>query len=1464
MIRPATRVTLLLAVGALATGAGTVLALVLTPPGRALLARTVTEGLNRFVEGSVQIGAVAGSFTGDLTLRRVVVRDNEGAIVLASPRIRVAYRPLNLLAGRIVLDGLEAERPVISIERRPAGRWNFEEVFHLGEGKKGGRPALVVFRGLRITDGAVRIAYPWPSTRYNARERDSVIAKARSEPGKVVVQRNGNSWRVLTLSAFNAHVPRLAISSPDRKPLRVEIDSLAADVSDPSVRLRDAQGSVEYQNDSLRFDFDRFALPATVARARGTASWPADTVLYDFAAEASQLDLVDLRFISPQFPAMTGSARVVAKWETAYRTRYELTRVQLQEGDERIEGQLVAVVDQRRGLGVRDLDLRLTRLNLDQVRGYLDTLPFDGWITGPVKASGYLDDLEASGDWLFEDAAVAGVPRNQFAFAGGIQTGGKDGLVFDSMLVQRGDFDLKTIRKLAPAVPLFGRLSADGTLNGPLRNATFHGVAVHQDEGRPPSRINGSIRLDTRDTMLAVDADVALDPLEFEGIRQSFPAIASRGALRGRMRLNGTLAAMQVHGTVAGDIGTVTANGGITVQPPRWGADSLQLEFLSLDLAALTGRGPATSFDGALWADGKIDTLVAPDGGLTLQVDRGRVREIEFSDIRAVLSVRDSLIRLDTLSGLAGGARLGGSGTLGWARPVQGQMRLEAIADSLLGFDAFVTTFAGAESDTIATPRPLDGQATLTMDLIGSLDTLTASADLEADGIVWRTLRVPELGAQGRWLGGTRPGMELHVATDSVAYSGRFYRALDATASGPLDSLNWGLRGEFGTNAGAAGAGQLITRDSLRTVAFDSLALNLPVRNWRLEAPASLTMGGGSPELSRLLMLASDGGGRLEMVGRIPWETEGDVLIDALGVDLRALAALLQAGSTDISGSLALRANVAGTRRAPLINGVMTVEDISVGDAHGPFVFVAMNYADRHLESRAELWRTGRPVMSVDAQLPIDLAFLPMKERRIEGPIMVRGFADSVELSLLEPLTRTIRSATGLLAADVRIEGTWARPSLAGALDLKKGAFDVPALNQRYSSIELELALGGDSILLRYATATSGNGRLELAGHVRLEELTRPILDLDIRARRFRAINRPNFLSLTATGQLSLKGPVRAPTLTGSAKADEGVLYFADLISKRVIDLEDPANLEFVDTTLLRTRRLTASLTEQLTRDLIVQDLNVGIGDNFWLRSNEANIKLEGDVRVNKSREGYRVDGNLSAVRGSYTLAIGPVTRDFDVIRGNVRYFGTPDLNAQLDIEARHLVRTNRNQELPIIADISGTLLDPRLSLRSEGATAAVSQTDLVSYLLTGAPASEATLSSAALTNIALSATASELERTLISDLGLPIDMLEVRSSVGNYGANSSTVAQLQLAAGVQLGRKTFLSFNAGFCASEIQSLDYRNFGIGLEYRLSNEWKAQLSAEPAVRLCGATGAAYNAGGTFRYQLGGDILWQREF
>jgi len=145
-------------------------------------------------------------------------------------------------------------------------------------------------------------------------------------------------------------------------------------------------------------------------------------------------------------------------------------------------------------------------------------------------------------------------------------------------------------------------------------------------------------------------------------------------------------------------------------------------------------------------------------------------------------------------------------------------------------------------------------------------------------------------------------------------------------------------------------------------------------------------------------------------------------------------------------------------------------------------------------------------------------------------------------------------------------------------------------------------------------------------------------------------------------------------TLTGRGTVTSGVLHFADLVNKRVVNLEEPWVQDLIDTSLIRTQRLGPEFQSLFFDSLQVRNLQLRMGEDVWLRSNEANIQLTGLVTVNKVRGNYVLSGTLQAPRGTYRLIVGPVTREFVVQRGTVQYFGTPDLDAAIDIEASHVV----------------------------------------------------------------------------------------------------------------------------------------------------------------------------------------------
>src|SRR5690606_14417737 len=110
-----------------------------------------------------------------------------------------------------------------------------------------------------------------------------------------------------------------------------------------------------------------------------------------------------------------------------------------------------------------------------------------------------------------------------------------------------------------------------------------------------------------------------------------------------------------------------------------------------------------------------------------------------------------------------------------------------------------------------------------------------------------------------------------------------------------------------------------------------------------------------------------------------------------------------------------------------------------------------------------------------------------------------------------------------------------------------------------------------------------------------------------------------------------------------------------------------------------------------------------------------------------RTGEDLRVFGALQALRGTYLLEISAIVREFDVIQGNVQFFGTGQLDPSLDILAGYPVRTStlgQGGDLTILVHLTGTLLSPRLQLTAD-TPVPLSEADLISYLMFGQPSFE-------------------------------------------------------------------------------------------------------------------------------------------
>jgi len=128
-------------------------------------------------------------------------------------------------------------------------------------------------------------------------------------------------------------------------------------------------------------------------------------------------------------------------------------------------------------------------------------------------------------------------------------------------------------------------------------------------------------------------------------------------------------------------------------------------------------------------------------------------------------------------------------------------------------------------------------------------------------------------------------------------------------------------------------------------------------------------------------------------------------------------------------------------------------------------------------------------------------------------------------------------------------------------------------------------------------------------------------------------------------------------------------------------------------------------------KENVALNLQIKMRKNNWVKGRGANIELSGDLDINKAfGQPVRIAGTINTVRGTYET-LGKL---FRIKEGRVSFSGTENINPFLDITALYRVSSAQ-----IFVNISGTADKPVLKLSSDPP---MSETDIVSYIVFGAP----------------------------------------------------------------------------------------------------------------------------------------------
>lgn len=1371
---------------------------------------------------------------GTLALDSLVLRDASGAEVVRLGSVRAAFQLRTLLDRELYLTQVSIDGPHVALVQDASGAWNVaawtarDTVASAPSVAAPAAPWRIRLDSLTLRNGHVTV------TQHDARPRRAptrrVVSELSLDLGPSVLHTDG---------------PRGTL----------QLAAIGGRSDDPDLAFTTAGGGIAFTADSADVQLPVIRIGASRAALRAQMQWrdatrdPRIVATLD-AAEIALADIAWADSLIPREGRATARVRIVnGAGDGEYRGIVE--RFSVTSGASQLEGRLVA--DIGAATAIRDVDVTAAPLDFALLRELFGDStpppPWDGQVRGRLRAAGGpLRDFALDASTLeFEDRRVGGA-RSRFTIEGRLDLDAGDATL-KPMHVRIDSLDVRTVGAVTDiADSLRGYLTGVVTLDGPVTDLRFHDLdLVHVDGALPRSRVLGAGRIaeDTASTWL--EAELTLDTVALAALGEAVTGERLRGVLRGRLTtsvrgddvtldvaLEGEGARMRFVGSTSTDTARLVARG------------PLRLERFDANRFLVTQSVPEHRLDGevTLGLDGGWD---APSGTIAFRLDS--TSQVVGLPLRAgigALALEPGGLRVDTLRLALDAGSVTARGRLARDPALRDSLRFAATLDSVPALAALLGDSLGATwADSLGGALRIDGLA------LGSLDTMDVYATLHGDSLRAGSFGIRAMDGELLLSGVPRAtqGLATFDLTDAVAGTSAIHRlSAEATVRDP-SWVDASFRMVALDTLYAQGRADIHYMGDSIEVKLDSLTATSRDADWRLARPSRVFRTSDRLEVDSLLLVSRDGarfslGARLDSAGPVTLSAH------ALRVPLRH-ARFTGVVPTRIDGLLTGDARLSGTLADPRLELTLRLDSTRVEDREAPELTLDARYADARADLRLDTRMLQREAIALVAELPLDLSLeaIPLEERLLEQPLYLRLTASGTPLAGFEALSTGVTELQGGLDADVQVTGTWRNIEPRGIILVRDGAFVVPALGTGFRDLLMDVSLAPDSVYIQRARLADERSEQDTASIegaiIRTDAGWRA--DLRTVARNLRVIDDPRTAEADVSWQLQLDGPLDSLALAGVVTVPQANVFIGRQ-RRRALALDED--------------RETAETASQFAPRL--EGVRVRLGNEVRLRSNEANVQLTGEVAAAGTLDEPDVRGEIIATRGTFRLDLGLLQRTFQVDSGLVRLNGPLSIPPTLDIHTSYTVRQAAREDVKIGARLSGSVESPRLILSSGDLGTTASETEIISYLLFGAPSFVLDGQSASAVRLATAALVPSLGGAAERALGarLPfLSELQVVTVAGDsprdFTLNSfeGLLNSFALTAGTQVGTDSYLRLSGGVCRGDnraAQSLPAW-FGIAAEYRPRERLSAELSLTPGSAPCNRVGSFAQI-----YQLGLDL------
>ena len=344
-------------------------------------------------------------------------------------------------------------------------------------------------------------------------------------------------------------------------------------------------------------------------------------------------------------------------------------------------------------------------------------------------------------------------------------------------------------------------------------------------------------------------------------------------------------------------------------------------------------------------------------------------------------------------------------------------------------------------------------------------------------------------------------------------------------------------------------------------------------------------------------------------------------------------------------------------------------------------------------------WNGGSTTLSAKIPLIWDSKNpFPVLAKR--GEVHGRADFDRMPLQAVLAWMAGVVNVEGILQGSVRAQGRVRDPRFVGSVELSDGRVNLRSVGQTLEDVTGRAIFDEDGVAVTDLRVTDTNGKAEVDGRVGFKKLRLQKMDLVVHADKF-PLRQEGSIMARLDGSARMIAKFEDEGLDGEVRLQKLELDIPES-SATPQDLERHPEVFIIGETYEPIRRT----------DPYYVNLKIRSEGRLVIRSKDQGFYVEATPKLDtRLAEELMVKGTVTLHQGNFKV----FGKRFEVRSGSMVFDGDPDMNAKVDLVARHSLRGS-NDTVTVV--VSGRLSDPTIEFKSSIPT--TSEAQVIALLVTG------------------------------------------------------------------------------------------------------------------------------------------------